>query len=124
VIVEEKARWQRCGGPLDGTKEDEVCGGQIPHLFQHSDPVSCDADLRLASVCVRCLHNMLSAAPSPKASPTQATPNQSYVCVCILIQRIADLLPTLLVYCMIEISARGTFTNFGVVGHSRVDEKV
>lgn len=47
----------------------------------------------------------------------------SKLCVCILIQRIADLLPTSLVYLMIEILARGDVYEFQGGGRSSVLRK-
>lgn len=70
VIKEEGARWQRCGDPLDDTKEGEVCGGQFLHLFQQSDPVSCDADLIPASLCVHCiLQSFFISRSKPEDEP-------------------------------------------------------
>ena len=83
MIKKEGARWQRCGDPLDGTKEGEVCGDQLLHLFQYSDPVSSNADLGPASLCVCCLpQSMFISRSKPEGEPFTGYP-MSKLCVCV-----------------------------------------
>jgi hypothetical protein len=97
AVVEEVARWQRCGDPLEGTEKVEVSDGdQFLHYFLRSDPTSRDTGLVPASlVSLPSLLRYPSAAQTAKASPPPATP---CYCQSVLIQPIADLLPTILVY--------------------------